>query len=80
MADAADARPVADLSKSGRKKRMKKERRGFSLPSGRPPVGKTWDPVVVHRPFVVGGYDVSLRDVTNKPKHTYDGDGPLNVT
>ena len=44
MADAADARPVAALSKSGRKKRMKAERGGFSLPTGRPPVGKTWDP------------------------------------
>ena len=44
MADAADARPVAALSKSGRKKRMKAERGGFSLPNGRPPVGKTWDP------------------------------------
>ena len=44
MADAADARPVAALSKSGRKKRKKKERGGFSLPNGRPPAGKTWDP------------------------------------
>ena len=35
---------------------------------------------LLKRPNVVGGYDVSLRDVTNKPKHTYDGDGPLNVT
>ena len=43
MADAADARPAAALSKSGRKKRMQIER-GFSLPSGKPPAGKTWDP------------------------------------
>ena len=43
MADAADARPAAALSKSGRKKRKKKERGGFSLPNGRPPAGKTWD-------------------------------------